>query len=515
MYRPPILVALFLAAAEIGFGCSCINLEPFCNRLPDSKEKNAAIFTGVVKEVYPAESPRDYLKIAYPDFERRNGGPELGQMKDALLRIWSGVLLPEEEQKIKDATSTHDLDMPFKGLLWNMPRRVRFAVTEKFMGVDKDTFELFTGLGGGDCGVDFRVGESYLVEAGREESTGRWSSTACSRTQNMRHAEGDLMTLRAWKKGEKLQPMVYGTIYDSTNRGDGTPIGQKAMPNLKLTMRSGDELRETSTDSQGWFKIENLSKKMYQLHADLPGWSFAVYNEVHNHLDLNRNACLDLFLSMEERQGEIHGSLVSPERKLPGVIWVEAIPINRATLKVRSGNTRKDGSFVIGALEPADYVLAIDVENPPVTENSRRSQYERITPYPPMYYPGTPQRARAAVFHIERGQILKVPAWNLPPASAERSIGGVVRWPDGTAAGKAKVRLMVTSTGKGGMPRDAGIDGSFTLFGVADLDYTVQAAAYHDGEKRTYKASVQVPAGHEPLVIVLQPDGTSSASDAH
>ncbi len=43
-----------------------------------------------------------------------------------MLRLWQGVLTPEEEENFR--TSTDTVVMPFKGLYWTMPRRVRLRV---------------------------------------------------------------------------------------------------------------------------------------------------------------------------------------------------------------------------------------------------------------------------------------------------------------------------------------------------------------------------------------------------
>src|SRR5580704_3493172 len=46
-------------------------------------------------------------------------------------------------------------------------RRARISVDEPFGGLSPDAREadVYTGLGGGDCGIDFHVGEVYLIDA--------------------------------------------------------------------------------------------------------------------------------------------------------------------------------------------------------------------------------------------------------------------------------------------------------------------------------------------------------------
>jgi hypothetical protein len=43
--------------------------------------------------------------------------------------------------------------------------KVKIELTNSFKGSSKKTIELITGIGGGDCGYDFIVGEEYLIFA--------------------------------------------------------------------------------------------------------------------------------------------------------------------------------------------------------------------------------------------------------------------------------------------------------------------------------------------------------------
>jgi hypothetical protein len=248
--------AFILLADQSALGCSCVAVQPFCNALPNAATKQTAIFVGVVKSVYPAETMQDYARALFPDVPISAGStPGIEHLRTSLLRLWHGVLSPEEERQLRDAKSEKDLQTPLKGLFWSLPRRVQLEVTERFTGPSGDTFELFTGIGAGDCGVGFKPGESFLVVAGQDSVTGRWSSTICSRTQLSRYAEADLAALRAWKKGEALKPTVYGTVQDWTNRGNGWGVGSKPLANLKLRLRSGQEEHTAITNVDGQFSF--------------------------------------------------------------------------------------------------------------------------------------------------------------------------------------------------------------------------------------------------------------------
>jgi hypothetical protein len=78
------------------------------------------------------------------------------------------------------AKSVDDLESAV-GSFWMTPRRVRFRTTEVFAGPKSVRFLLYTGLGGGDYGVEFKAGERWLVDAYRDDA-GRWIAGICSVT---------------------------------------------------------------------------------------------------------------------------------------------------------------------------------------------------------------------------------------------------------------------------------------------------------------------------------------------
>lgn len=193
--------------------------QPFCNNRPDFADSQTAIFVGVVKSVYPEGSRQDYRNALTPLLTRWNPFTSAAEdYRDGLLCMWRGVLSPEEEQRLRNAGSLEELQKPLKGIFGNLPRRIQFTVTEHFSGPSTANFELFTGSGGGDCGVLFQPGESYLVVVHRDPDTKRWSTSICSGTQSARYAEKDLSALRDWKRGTTPVRSAFGSVKDWTSR---------------------------------------------------------------------------------------------------------------------------------------------------------------------------------------------------------------------------------------------------------------------------------------------------------
>ena len=111
----PLLATLFLVAASLrpADACSCAGPGPACQATWDS----AAVFVGTVVEAQPLD------------------------------------------QVMRDPAN------PFSN------RLVRLRVVETFRGPTTSIVDVYTGLGGGDCGYSFVAGHTYLVYA--SQSSGR------------------------------------------------------------------------------------------------------------------------------------------------------------------------------------------------------------------------------------------------------------------------------------------------------------------------------------------------------
>lgn len=80
--------------------------------------------------------------------------------------------------------------------------QVTFNVSRSYKGASKRTLVLTTGLGGGDCGFGFQIGQQYLVYAYRG-GTGQLSSGICSGTAPLRESQSDISFLRGEAPGSE------------------------------------------------------------------------------------------------------------------------------------------------------------------------------------------------------------------------------------------------------------------------------------------------------------------------
>ena len=205
-------VLLFSMLAPASFACECVEIRPFCDALPDFSGQGRAIFVGAVTEVYPKsikhymELFAEYLgpeimKLARDPADRDEPIP-WEQQKSFLLHLWRDTFTEKEVALVKSADSDEALSESLGDMAYPQ-RRARLKVKEWFAGDEQKDFELFTGMGHGDCGAGFEAGGTYLVSAYQSEETGRWSTSACSRTYPISDAEDDLKALRAWKEGKR------------------------------------------------------------------------------------------------------------------------------------------------------------------------------------------------------------------------------------------------------------------------------------------------------------------------
>lgn len=166
-------------------------------RVPSLRGEHSAVFVGVVAEVYPrslAEYRTRWRQIYREDLSE-DRSPSVEQMRDFMLQFWPNLFSPSEQERIRAAESLDDLESAV-GRFWLTPRRIRLRVEEPFAGPKAGPFVLYTGLAGGDCGVDFKVGDQWLIIAYLDDG-GRWIAHLCSGTTPVKNAGAVLKALRS------------------------------------------------------------------------------------------------------------------------------------------------------------------------------------------------------------------------------------------------------------------------------------------------------------------------------
>lgn len=307
---------LGLAVAPIGVACSCApSLSPHaCPALPHVSRGDEGVFIGTVVESLP-KSWKHLFELA----ERVNGtkfsfkidagdaDPELTPaqqrewtegMKRVTIFMWGDILTPAQRVQIQRATSIDDIEGPAQGVSWP-GRRVRLRVLERFTGPEVPEFELFTGMGGGDCGVEFQEGEEYIVSAWRDKA-GRWVTGICAPTFRVVENPEYVKALRAWKKGVTLPPHVYGWISGIAG-SEGNPTDIKRLTDVPVNLDGNCGQFSAVTDADGRFVFEDLNRCTYRLTPRLAGWSpvGAIWP-----IDLTKAPCAEVHVLLEPLGGK-------------------------------------------------------------------------------------------------------------------------------------------------------------------------------------------------------------------
>jgi len=147
------IFALTFSSAP-AFGCSCVPPPPDIKTAQAlaqwTTDRSAAIFEGSAERI---------------------------ELKWPLLEAKLGDLIPADAEQ----------DPPVMQVL--------FEVSRSYQGTQPKSILVTTGLGGGDCGFHFEVGEQYLVYAYADES-GRLSTGICSGTARLEESQANLSYLR-------------------------------------------------------------------------------------------------------------------------------------------------------------------------------------------------------------------------------------------------------------------------------------------------------------------------------
>ena len=242
-------VGVLLAAthANFGWGFKCPPPPPPANGqmcahgIPFARaDEGHALFLGTVTEIFP-ESEDHYKRLwegafgetLSGDWERtpENRKEMLAKFRLLVLGLWRDILLPDEEGRVLRAATLDELGSSFDD--WGpFQRRVRLDVLESFAGELGDSFELYTGFGGGDHGVGFRLGETWIVSAYRSKESGRWVAGGCGNdSRPPKTVARDLDALRAQRLGRPVPRRLLGRVFQT---------GAESVDGVKLRLMKED-----------------------------------------------------------------------------------------------------------------------------------------------------------------------------------------------------------------------------------------------------------------------------------
>jgi len=252
----------------------------------DEARQSDAVFIGTVESVAPAfldPYARAKAVASLPAEEaarlQTDSSPEaLARLKKIYLDMFTG--LPDfARTQIAQATNSKELQSAFESAE-SEGRVARFRVQTNYKDDDdapktdvQKTMDIWTGSG--DCGINFQVGETYLVYAVEDEDSGKLETSACMRTRRLSDEKGDLGFLyfldNSPKQSTRLEGFVSSAFADQNLPRYEDSVTRPASGAI-LELDSGSGVRYTQSDSAGRFAFDGLKAGDYRLSLLAPGF---------------------------------------------------------------------------------------------------------------------------------------------------------------------------------------------------------------------------------------------------
>lgn len=272
----------------------------------------------------------------------------------------------------------HYLDSDFVGQIlsrraWPILDRIspdgilfQVRVIETFRGNQKvgDVVKVRTGLGGGDCGYQFKIGSKYLIDASRQNNI--FSTSICSLTAPVEQSELELRSLRNIAAGQRA-PDLTGLLMQDAGTNPDERNSPLAGVRVELESTGAGVSSGTVTDAAGSFTFPTVREGRYHIILGLPANLSAAYTD-------NERLAEDQApsISIEAKNGEPAAChifiVVEPSGSISGTVqsasggpiegWVNAdtvTPDDRPWNTVQNAVPAPDGTFRLTHLKPGRY----------------------------------------------------------------------------------------------------------------------------------------------------------------
>lgn len=303
-------------------------------------------------------------------------------------------------------------------------REVVFRVKEAFRGVRGTTVRLYQS--GSMADFRFAVGRTYFVYAfGDPKEQWFGGVSFCGRTRALTDAAEELAYARSVRNAT-----AGGRIFGTAGRQDSSvifmggpgPVAYPATGSL-VTARSSAHTAETTVDVRGNFEFKDLPEGQYQVSVTFP----AEWEADPEPAKVFRGSCFQLDFRPRS-SASVSGKLKVTSGALPRFASISLFPVETPVsdilLRERSAYAHENGVFEFKGVSEGRYYMALNVAGPPNTDS----------PYPPTYYPGVQDRARAEVIDVRPGVQRTNADIILPAQLVERDIEVQVLWSDGRPA---------------------------------------------------------------------------------
>lgn len=392
------------------------------------------------------------------------------------------------------------------GRMYEYPQRVFvFRVDEGLRGVEGTSVQVTTGMGGGDCGYNFQIGERYIVYAGFDADS-ILSTSICTRTRRLSEAGEDLEYIRNLSKREP-GAVLSGEIRRYRRNLETEQTEQLGpLSEVEILIEGAGRSYNVRTDESGRYKLTGLAPGTYKVKPNfsekLRGW------DTERPVTLTERGCAIVSFSVTDN-GRISGRVVDANGQPVPRIMVDLIPVSQTDSERPNSmyNSADDeGRYELKFVPPGNYLLGIRL-------NGLGGPDAPQAAYPRAYYPGVARAQEALIISLGEGDVIKDVDLRLPPRLAERTISGRVILPDGRPAAKAMVaRHEVTYSARGlsyGVNTDD--QGNFSFTGYEGISYYVSAYASDANGRQRHAEPVDVPPtgpAKDIVLMITEPNGS-------
>jgi hypothetical protein len=311
---------------ECLLACKCLVSFPVCQEVAAS----SVVFIGTVKSVDPPfldPSRRTSAIVPAETIDPLQQDPSpiaVARLKEAYLKML-GELPDRAKRELETATTYRQVEEAFSAIM-TQGRRAQFRIMAVFHeqndsdeGNDKNAEvkrdgdddkkvldrELAVWTGVDDCGINFQLGETYVVYASEDEETGKLETSICSRTKRLSDAGPDLAYLHFFSKGGTMASRIEGSVTkaptkNSANRldGAGIPVGGVV---VGLTWSGG--ARYTLSGADGRFVFDGLAGGRYELSVyDKPFPDKVTILAGPQRVDIAQRSCAAPVLVVEQKE---------------------------------------------------------------------------------------------------------------------------------------------------------------------------------------------------------------------
>jgi Carboxypeptidase regulatory-like domain len=309
----------------------------------------------------------------------------------------------------------------------------RFSVDQAFRGVNGAQVAVMTGIGGGDCGYDFKIGEQYLIYAYRDQQKKEMLSTSvCTRTRPIRNADEDLEYIQGLSKASP-GGWVFGEVFKS-GWAQERPL---PIEGVKVTVEGQGKSVILASDGDGKFHASALPEGSYKVRVAPPEGLSDRSNESEVNVVDRGCATVRFWLTVD---GRVSGRVLDAEGR----------PLSDSYVMLRSAEAEKrysgfsdggaaddEGRYEIRQVPPGQYKLSVYFNGP---------RGKPLKSFPTFYYPGVLSADQAGVIAVGESAKVENVDFRLP-TPPERTIEGVVLWPDGKPAPGAQLTCYIHDGG--------------------------------------------------------------------